>query len=906
MLQKAREVKEAKEEERRRLARLRGEKPLKRGERPATPEVLRKPEDVRDDPRFAGQTEIMVTWVPIKCRDEKTVVDESALREWILFAAVEEDDGMLVYYEDIDKINKVIGEIDKHLKKIPNLEFVKDDGKKFNVEEARVERARLYELFSNERLGAETDLEIANENLKNHIAWRKSMGVELRKGETDKNTDTCSWYFRLHGTDDALLMEDLLIMKENWPGIKLAAGLRAVDGHWMAPPWVGREKFVPDGSKVSDPTDYEPLQINIAGARLQRVPSGVGLYQELDRTSTDLFSDVFSVYYGEYEAGLKNGYGLEINDTGLYVGGFERGFRLGRGRLDLADGTMISGQFGVKRHRRAPQSSKFINPYQDGVPHGNVEILFSDGGLYKGQMDNGQITGHGDYQSPFNEVLSGYFENGVLTGEKCFQQNQVGEAFMGQFHNGEMHGKGTFLNKRGDSYDGTWDSSLRHGRGVSRFVKLGAYRGYYLNNLKHGKGALEFGYGKNARLERIQKKAKELAEKKRKEAADKLDAEHGRKDHKAGEGSSSSGGTGGSTATNAGGENKETSSSSISAAAEPSSKATAEQEEDEMIRKELSEFDEIYQGYFYGGSMSNKGSVMNTKVQMPHVQSRFDQRGTLGITRLLKTEERRQKSNDRAVEKYNDMEVHVRMELAKKKRKIYNQQKHFAKKTMYQNDVYGSGVDKRLLASKTFLREERLKAISHESHAFKKAIIPRLKIPDNAKDSHLIKAFERIRPEELMRRVVLLKKLSRKSRRNAPIGNRENAHTGINKPVNNAAAQGRTGTVFGTGDDNSSLGGGSTATQSVGPGESLMSLPSDNKSYHTFDSISAGMGGFDDDDEFQNPQLERLMRDEVNEKLLQIVLSDFEEVHERQRFLKYDKIWQRAEDAYTYKRSSAV
>ena len=343
MLQKAKEVKAAKEEERARLARLRGEKPLKRGERPPTPEILRKPEDIREDARYEGQTTIMVTWVPIKCRDEVTLVDESALREWILFAAVEEDDGLLVYYEDIDKINKVIGEIDKHMKKIPQLEFVDDDGKKFNVDQAREERERLYELFSNERLSAEGDLEIANTNLQNHIKWRKSMGVDLTKGEEDKNTDTCTWYFRLHGTDDAQMMEDLLIMKENWPGIKLAAGVRSdAPGEWKAPPWVGRERFVPDGSKVSDPTDYQPLQINIAGARLQRVPAGVGLYKQLDRSSTDLFSEHFGLFYGEYESGLKSGYGVEIDDVGIYVGGFEKDFRKGRARHDLADGTTIS------------------------------------------------------------------------------------------------------------------------------------------------------------------------------------------------------------------------------------------------------------------------------------------------------------------------------------------------------------------------------------------------------------------------------------------------------------------------------------------------------------------------------------------------------------------------------------
>jgi hypothetical protein len=46
--------------------------------------------------------------------------------------------------------------------------------------------------------------------------------------------------------------------------------------------------------------------------------------------------------------------------------------------------------------------------------------------------------------------------------------------------------------------------------------------------------------------------------------------------------------------------------------------------------------------------------------------------------------------------------------------------------------------------------------------------------------------------------------------------------------------------------------------------------------------------------------------DQVDEKLLKILLSDFEEVQERQRFLKYDRIWARAEEAYIGNRSAAV
>ena len=54
-----------------------------------------------------------------------------------------------------------------------------------------------------------------------------------------------------------------------------------------------------------------------------------------------------------------------------------------------------TGSFGVTIPNKAPESSEFINPYMEGEPNGTVEINFGDGGLYRGDMKNGRITGKG-------------------------------------------------------------------------------------------------------------------------------------------------------------------------------------------------------------------------------------------------------------------------------------------------------------------------------------------------------------------------------------------------------------------------------------------------------------------------------------------------------------------------------
>ena len=709
-------------------------------------------------------------------------MDEVSLREWILFAVVEEDPASKVYYDDIAKINKLIDGIDFNLLKIPKLEFLDQDGKPYPIEKARAEREGLYNLLSAQRTTAEEDLELAERNLKNHNDWRRSMGVELIKGEEDKNTDTCTWFVRLYGTDDAKELEDLLIEKEDWPGIKLACGVKNHDP--PIPPWTGRSTSPPDGTKVQDLTDYTLLQVNIAGARIARIPAGVGLIQQLDRGSSNIYAEEFGIFYGSFESGRKSGYGIEIDDIGVYAGAYEDGGKRGRGRLDLADGTTITATFGVKLQRKVPECKAFINPYKEGEPNGQVEVLFSDGGYYRGNMENGRIQGQGDYQSAMNEVVSGTFMDGILHGEKGFIQNQIEDVYMGTFRHGELHGRGVYQNKRGDSYEGYWMHNMRHGRGVANYTRSGCYRGYFVNNIKHGKGSLEYGYSKDRVLGK-KKKADQSTSPKKDPATSKEAPGDGNSDKKSGSPAKS----------NASPKTKKKD------APLPTASSMQAAAEEEALARDLSEFNTIYQGYFFGGNISNKGCTMNTRIQMPGIISRLDPRATYGITKVLKREERQQKSANHSVERFNDIEGHIRDEIQRKKIKIFNQQKHFTKKTMYAADVYGLSQGAiHEFESKLHLRKERLNNLTEDNHLYKKALVPRLRIPNNASNEFLRKAFERIKPD----------------------------------------------------------------ANEVDPAE------------------------------------------QVDENVLKILLSDFEEVQERQRFLKYDRIWQRAEDAYVGNRSAAV
>lgn len=51
----------------------------------------------------------------------------------------------------------------------------------------------------------------------------------------------------------------------------------------------------------------------------------------------------------------------------MFSGRFIEGLRSGPGRLDLADGTTITGVFGVGLQIEENTNDMFLNPYRDGA-----------------------------------------------------------------------------------------------------------------------------------------------------------------------------------------------------------------------------------------------------------------------------------------------------------------------------------------------------------------------------------------------------------------------------------------------------------------------------------------------------------------------------------------------------------
>jgi hypothetical protein len=223
-----------------------------------------------------------------------------------------------------------------------------------------------------------------------------------------------------------------------------------------------------------------------------------------------------------------------------------------------------------------------------------------------------------------------------------------------------------------------------------------------VNGIKHGKGSMEYGRrvtaGENNKSkqaeENVQNADTNAAKGKEHDVIDKL-KHFDSKMKKLSQGRNSK---------DVGKDNPETNSELGSVHVKASGKR---EEEDHSTDYAFSEYENIYQGYFIGNNLANQGSVMNTMKQHPSIISRLDKRKVYPIQQVIAHEYRTNKKSDQIMEHYSDLEHFIRLDIYEKKLRIFKQQKHFAKKMMYEEDVYNK-FDYSQIAQKLMIRNERL------------------------------------------------------------------------------------------------------------------------------------------------------------------------------------------------------
>ncbi len=139
-----------------------------------------------------------------------------------------------------------------------------------------------------------------------------------------------------------------------------------------------------------------------------------------------------SKYEGNFEEGEFSGYGTLINysDKDLnnysarYSGNFKKNMPEGQGAYYFSDGSYFAGEFtnGIPEGKRGIFYTKDHSLYKgdihllDGemVPEGRGIILFADEKVYIGEFHNGKLHGNGRLIQSDGSVISGHWENGKI------------------------------------------------------------------------------------------------------------------------------------------------------------------------------------------------------------------------------------------------------------------------------------------------------------------------------------------------------------------------------------------------------------------------------------------------------------------------------------------------------------
>lgn len=102
---------------------------------------------------------------------------------------------------------------------------------------------------------------------------------------------------------------------------------------------------------------------------------------------------------------------------------------------------------------------------ENGEMHGKGEFIFNTGTRYQGSFKNNNMEGRGKLTYVSGKVYEGTFRNNVLEGPgACKWEN--GDFYVGEFKNGQMHGRGCYIWENGNRFEGIFENNRRTDQGV--------------------------------------------------------------------------------------------------------------------------------------------------------------------------------------------------------------------------------------------------------------------------------------------------------------------------------------------------------------------------------------------------------------------------------------------------------
>jgi hypothetical protein len=153
----------------------------------------------------------------------------------------------------------------------------------------------------------------------------------------------------------------------------------------------------------------------------------------------------------------------------VYNGNFENGKEHGFGTLTFSDGVKYRGQFqqGVKQGYGIQlwKTRTYDGEWNKNKPQGQGRVVWSNGATYTGQFWEGKYHGLGVYVWPSGKKFVGRWEQGVKNGHGLYTWPS-GKKYDGEYKGGLKHGYGRMQWADGQTYCGGWKLNKRSGRGI--------------------------------------------------------------------------------------------------------------------------------------------------------------------------------------------------------------------------------------------------------------------------------------------------------------------------------------------------------------------------------------------------------------------------------------------------------
>jgi hypothetical protein len=197
---------------------------------------------------------------------------------------------------------------------------------------------------------------------------------------------------------------------------------------------------------------------------------------------------------GVYSIKWTNCFGtLPLGKVGVITGEFPSAEKNGQGTITYFSGSKYVGEF------KNDFKKSLGNKKGEGtiIKNGKGTEYFSDGSNYEGDWKDDKYDGQGTLILNSGLKVVGDFQNGFVNG-KATATFPNGETYSGQFKNSSREGQGTLIYATGDKYIGQWKNDFPNGQGT--FLHLAdnetkgvIYIGEFKDGQRHGKGTIGMG-----------------------------------------------------------------------------------------------------------------------------------------------------------------------------------------------------------------------------------------------------------------------------------------------------------------------------------------------------------------------------------------------------------------------------